>query len=168
MIRHLGPEDVGIFRRIRLEALRSEPAAFASSAADWEALPDAEWARRLTANAVFVDFDEDEPIAIMGLMWQSASKMAHRATVIMVYVRRDRRGGGHAKALLDVLVAHARQAGIRQLELFVSAENPAAIRFYQREGFAEAGRIPAGTIHDGREIDELLMTRCIDGGAANP
>ncbi len=91
--------------------------------------------------------------------------MAHRGTVIMVYVRKDRRGGGHAKAILDMLVAHALQAGIRQLELAVSAENPAAIRFYQREGFTQAGRIPGGTIHEGREIDEILMTRRIDGGA---
>lgn len=165
MIRQLGPDDMQIFRQIRLEALRSEPANFASSAEDWEALPDAEWTRRLTVNAVFVDFHEGEPIAMMGLMPQAASKMAHRGTVIMVYVRKDRRGGGHAKAILDVLVAHARQAGIRQLELAVSAENPAAIRFYQREGFTQAGRIPGGTIHEGREIDEILMTRRIDGGA---
>lgn len=165
MIRQFGPDDMQIFRQIRLEALRSEPANFASSAEDWEALPDAEWTRRLTVNAVFVDFHEGEPIAMMGLMPQAASKMAHRGTVIMVYVRKDRRGGGHAKAILDVLVAHARQAGIRQLELAVSAENPAAIRFYQREGFTQAGRIPGGTIHEGREIDEILMTRRIDGGA---
>ncbi|MCV9997986.1 GNAT family N-acetyltransferase [Pararhizobium sp. YC-54] len=166
MIRHLGPGDLDIFRRIRLEALRTEPAAFASSAEDWEALPDAEWRRRLIANAVFVDFHEEEPVAIMALMRQGASKMAHRATVIMVYVRKGRRGGGHAKALLDAVIAHAREAGIRQLELAVSGENPAAIRFYQREGFAEAGRIAAGTIHEGREIEEILMLRRIDGVTA--
>ncbi len=166
MIRHLGPGDFDIFRRIRLEALRAEPAAFASSAEDWEVLPDAEWRRRLIANAVFVDFHEEEPVAIMGLMRQSASKMAHRATVIMVYVRKDRRGGGHAKALLDAIVRHALAAGIRQLELAVSGENPAAIRFYRREGFAEAGRIAVGTIHEGREIEEILMLRRIDGEAS--
>jgi ribosomal protein S18 acetylase RimI-like enzyme len=165
MVRHLGSNDFDIFRRIRLEALRTEPAVFASSLEDWEALPDAEWRRRLTVNAVFVDFHEEEPVAIMGLMRQGASKMAHRATVIMVYVRKERRGGGHAKALLDALVRHAREAGIRQLELAVSGENPAAIRFYRREGFTDVGRIEAGTIHEGREIEEILMLRRIDGEA---
>ena len=165
MIRQLGPDDMQVFRQIRLEALRREPANFASSVEDWEVLPDAEWTRRLTANAVFVDFHDGEPVAMMGLMPQAASKMAHRATVIMVYVRKDRRGAGHARALLDAVADYARQAGIRLLELAVSAENPAAIRFYQREGFAQAGRIPGGTIHEGREIDEILMTRRIDGGA---
>jgi ribosomal protein S18 acetylase RimI-like enzyme len=167
MIRHLAPEDFEFFRRIRLEALRAEPAVFASSAEDWEKLPDEEWRRRLTVNAVFVDFIEGEPVAIMGLIRQSASKMAHRATIVMVYVRKDRRGAGHAQALLDALVRHACEAGIRQLELAVSAENPAAIRFYRREGFVEAGRIAGGTIHVGREIDEILMTRHIDRGSSS-
>jgi GNAT superfamily N-acetyltransferase len=168
MIRQLGPDDMQVFRQIRLEALRREPANFASSVEDWEVLPDAEWTRRLTANAVFADFHDGEPVAMMGLMPQAASKMAHRATVIMVYVRKDRRGAGHARALLDAVADYARSAGIRLLELAVSAENPAAIRFYQREGFTQAGRIPGGTIHEGREIDEILMTRRIDGGAAAP
>jgi len=162
MIRHLGPEDFDIFRRIRLEALRAEPAVFASSAEDWERQTDDEWRRRLTAAAVFVDFHEEEPVAIMGLIRQGASKMAHRATIVMVFVRKNLRGTGHARALLEALVHHAREAGIRQLELAVSAENPAAIRFYWREGFTEAGRIAGGTIHEGREIDEILMTRRID------
>lgn len=166
MIRQLGPEDIQVFRQIRLEALRSEPAAFASSAADWEALPDAEWTRRLTANAVFVDFYEGKPVAMMGLMRQGASKMTHRATVIMVYVRRDRRGGGHAKALLDAVVAHARSAGVWLLELALSAENPAALRFYLREGFREVGRVDGGIIHEGREIDDILMMRRIDHDAS--
>jgi ribosomal protein S18 acetylase RimI-like enzyme len=166
MIRHLGPQDLEIFRRLRLEALREEPAAFASGAEDWQGMPDAEWHRRLTANAVFADFHEGEAVAMMGLMRQTLSKMAHRATIIMVYVRKDRRGAGHAKALLDVLVEYALEMGIRQLELAASAENPAALGFYRREGFTEAGRIPGGMIHEEREIDEILMMRRIDPGSA--
>ena len=167
MIRHLGPQDLAIFRAIRLEALRREPAAFASSAGDWELLPDDEWMRRLITNYVFVSFEDQLPVGIMGMMRQSASKMAHRATLIMVYVREEQRGRGHAKALLDALVCHARGVDVAQLELAASAENPAAIRFYRREGFAEVGRIPAGIRHEGREIDEILMARRIDGEPAS-
>ncbi|MFB2604722.1 N-acetyltransferase family protein, partial [Rhizobium phaseoli] len=42
-----------------------------------------------------------------------------------------------------------------------SAENPAAIRFYQREGFSEIGRIPGGVLEEGREIDDVMMARRI-------
>ena len=155
----LDPDDFEIFRRIRLEALRAVPEAFASSAADWEGLPDEEWRRRLTNNSVVVSFQGLEPVGMMGLMRQQASKMAHRATIITVYVRSSERGGGHAVAMLNLLLDHARTLGIRQVELAVSAENPAAMRFYQREGFQQIGRIPGGFLHEGREIDEIVMAR---------
>lgn len=70
-----------VFRRIRLEALRTEPAAYASRAEDWEIMPDEERRRRLTDNPVFVAFDDDEPVGITGLIRQQSSKMAHRATI---------------------------------------------------------------------------------------
>lgn len=87
--------------------------------------------------------------------------MAHRATVVMVYVRESARGTGVAAALLDAIVACAASEGIRQLELAVSIENPAAKRFYERHGFAAFGTIPGGFLHQGREIDEVLMARRI-------
>jgi GNAT superfamily N-acetyltransferase len=160
-VRLLGPDDVEDFRRIRLEALRAEPAAYASRVEDWEALPLEEWRRRMTDNPVFAAFSDGEPVAIMGLLRQHSSRMAHRATIVMVYVRASERGSGLAAALLEELIGHARDAGIRQLELAVSVENAAAIRFYEREGFVEIGRIPAGFLHQGREVDELVMARRI-------
>ncbi|MEX0955648.1 MAG: GNAT family N-acetyltransferase [Rhizobiaceae bacterium] len=162
MIRLLGSDDVEVFRRIRLEALRAEPAAFASSAEDWEQLADEEWLRRLTDNPVFVAFHDGEPVGIMGLMRERSSRMAHRATIIMVYLRANLRGGGLAKALLEALADHARGNGILQLELSANADNPAALRFYRRDGFVEIGRIPAGFLHQGKEIDEIMMARRID------
>lgn len=161
MIRLLGPDDVDAFRQIRLEALRTEPDAFASTAEQWEALSQDEWQRRLTDNPVFGAFGEGEIVGIMGLWRERPVKTAHRATIIMVYVRKDRRGSGFALHLLNAVVDHARQSGIRQLELTVSAENPAAIRFYEREGFGQIGRIPGGFLQGEREVDEILMARRI-------
>ncbi|WP_395447700.1 GNAT family N-acetyltransferase [Aminobacter sp. UC22_36] len=158
-VRLLAPDDYEVFKRIRLEALRTAPEAFASSASDWEKLPDDEWRRRIENNSVVVCFRQDEPVGIMGLMRQQSSKMAHRASLIMVYMRPSERGGGQAAAMLGLLLDHARASGIWQVELAVSAENPAAIRFYRREGFDEIGRIPAGFLHEGREIDEIMMAR---------
>ena len=162
MIRILGADDLAIFKAIRLEALRAEPAAFASSVEDWEVLSDDDWRKRLVDGPVFVAFKDDEPVGIMGLIRQRASKMAHRATLIMVYVRSSERAGGRASELLHATVAYAHENEIRQLELAVSAENTAARRFYEREGFHETGRIPGGVIHDNREIDDIIMVRRIN------
>ncbi|UVD55091.1 GNAT family N-acetyltransferase [Rhizobium sp. Pop5] len=161
-IRRVGADEVEAFRTIRLEALRAEPASFASRYEDWEVLSIEEWRNRLN-EPVFIAFQDGEPIGIMGLFRQRSSKMAHRATIVMVYLRSSLRGTGLAVRLLEAISDHARDIGIRQLELFVSAENPAAIRFYQRQGFAEIGRIPGGVLEEGREIDDVMMARRVDG-----
>lgn len=163
MIRRLAPGDAAVFRSIRLEALRADPAAFASRLEDWAELPEAEWERRLAVTPVFVDFEGDEPVGIIGLMPQAASKMAHRATLVMAYLRAALRRRGRAEALLGAAADYALAVGLRQLELTVSAENPVAIGFYERMGFVRVGRIPASLLHEGREIDELMMVRRLSG-----
>jgi ribosomal protein S18 acetylase RimI-like enzyme len=106
-----------------------------------------------------VAFRAGRPVGIMGLMRQGSSKMAHRANLVMVYVRESERGTGAAKAMLDAALDHAKRSGIRQVELAANAENKAALGFYRREGFREIGTIPAGFIHEGEEVDEVLMVR---------
>jgi len=160
-IRLLGVDDWQSFRRIRLEALRVEPSAFASTIEDWEPRPEEDWRRRLAQNPVLAAFRDGEPVGVMGLARERSSRMAHRAVIIMVYVRASERGSGLAAALLDALMEHARTIGIRQLELAVSVENPAAIRFYARHGFSEIGRIPGAFREADKDVDELLMARRI-------
>ncbi|MEM9629830.1 MAG: GNAT family N-acetyltransferase [Pseudomonadota bacterium] len=155
-IRRIHADEVEAFRQVRLEALQAEPAFYASSYEDWVDLSLEEWQHRLK-DPVFVAFQNGEPVGITGLRQQPASKMAHRATLVMVYVRKTLRGSGLARNLLEVAADCARDLGILQLELAVSAENPAAIRFYKRQGFSEVGRIPGGFRHEGREIDDVVM-----------
>ncbi|MGE0282982.1 MAG: N-acetyltransferase family protein [Rhizobiaceae bacterium] len=162
VIRQLGQGDVAIFKAIRLEALRLEPDAFASTATDWESLSDAEWNRRMTANPVFVAFREAFPVGVMGLLREQSSKTRHRATIIMVYVNAIERGRDTAQSLLDHATSFAQANGIRQLELRVNSANARAIRFYQRNGYQRTGFIPCACLHADEETDELMMVRRID------
>lgn len=157
-IRRVQADEIDAFKRIRLEALRAEPASFASSYEDWVGLSDEEWRQRL-ADPVFIVFRDGEAVGITGLLRQRPSKLTHRATIVMVYLRQNLRGTGLAAMLLRAVADHAHDIGIRQLELTVSAENPAAIHFYRKEGFSEFGRVPGGTVRDGREVDDVLMAR---------
>lgn len=159
-IRRIGPDALNDFKRIRLEALRVEPLSFASTWEDWVDLSDEEWLQRMR-EPVFLAFKETEPVSIMGLLRQTASKMAHRATLIMVYVRKSERGSGLAARMLEAVTTHARENGILQLELVASAENPAALAFYEKQGFREVGRIPGGFRHEGREYDDVVMVKRI-------
>lgn len=161
-IRRLSMDEIDVFRCIRLEALSREPSSFASRFEDWINLPDEEWRRRLN-NPVFVAFVNGQPVGMMGLARHRPSKMAHRAALISVYVRKSQRGTGIAENLLNAVADYARSIGVLQLELAVSAENPAALCFYRRHGFAEIGRIPCGFLHDDKEIDEVTMVRRLSG-----
>ncbi len=147
-----------MFRRIWLEALRTEPAAFATSLEDYEEATDDDW-RRSDADPVFVAFQGSDPVGITGMTRQRGRKMAHRARVGLVYIRPALRRTGLARLLLEAVISHARGEGVWQLELAVSAENPAAMRLYQREGFVEVGRVPSGFLHESKEIDDVLMVR---------
>lgn len=162
-VRLLAGNEGELFRQIRLEALRREPEAFASSAAEWECLSRQEWQLRLEAGPVAVALRDGEPIGLMGLLPERRQRTRHRATLVMVYVRREERGRGLADRMLSKLIAAAPSLGVRQLELHVSGENGAAIGFYRRAGFAEVGRLPAAFVHDGRFIAELVMVRQLDG-----
>ncbi|MGL4974704.1 MAG: GNAT family N-acetyltransferase, partial [Bosea sp. (in: a-proteobacteria)] len=117
MIRRIEANDVELFRDLRLESLRLEPSCFASSAEDWEKFSDEEWKRRIAASAIFVAFVEDAPSGLIALTRHQGVKIAHRASVGMVYVRAHLRGTGEAARLLDGVVEHARRIGVSQLEL---------------------------------------------------
>ncbi|WP_051441006.1 GNAT family N-acetyltransferase [Ensifer sp. WSM1721] len=156
VIRRLSVKDVDVFRRIRLEALSHEPISFASVFGDWVHLSAREWRQHL-AQPVFVAFLSGQPVGMMALRLERARKMTHRARLVSVYVRKSERGTGLAATLLHEVAEHARDCGVLQLELAVSAENSAAIRFYERHGFVEVGRIPNGFLGHGTENDELVM-----------
>ncbi|RDL48073.1 putative phosphinothricin acetyltransferase YwnH [Ensifer sp. M14] len=158
VVRRLSVKDVDLFRRLRLEALSHEPFSYASVFADWARLSDRQWRQHLS-QPVFAAFLGGQPVGMMGLRFEHARKMAHRAKLVSVYVRKGKRGTGIAANLLQEVVDHALAHGVIQLELAVSAENSAAIRFYERHGFVEVGCIPDGFLgHDGMR-DELIMVR---------
>lgn len=65
----------------------------------------------------------------------------------------EARGTGTAKALLEALEDHARAAGHRLMIGGITASNLVSIRFHDRMGYREWGRIPAagwkfGEFHD--------------------
>lgn len=138
-LRRLGARDVALFRAIRLEALRSEPRAYASRHDDWAALPEAGWLARLERCATFASFDEDQPVGLIGLMPGDGE-----GEVVMVYLRASHRGSGRSAALMSAVVAEARSLGLASLRLRAARDNARGIGFYLREGFREAGEEDSG------------------------
>lgn len=75
---------------------------------------------------------------------------------------------GHGRALLEALIAWARQAGaVHKIELSVRASNAGAVALYRSLGFVEEGRLRDRVRgRDGRYIDDLSMALFVKPAAA--
>lgn len=85
-------------------------------------------------------------------------KLRHRASFGIGIVR-SAWGLGIGRALTEACICLAREAGYRQLELDAVAENEAAIRLYESEGFICFGRNPRGFYARSGKWQELVLMR---------
>ncbi|WP_319519138.1 GNAT family N-acetyltransferase [uncultured Martelella sp.] len=74
-----------------------------------------------------------------------------------VYVHKDRRGGGAGRALMEALLAHARQAGMHAMIAAIEGDNTASIALHERLGFFHVGRYPEVGTKFGRWLDLVTM-----------
>lgn len=88
----------------------------------------------------------------------SRRKVAHRAR-FGISVLQEYWGMGIGRALMDVSVDCARQAGYAQLELEVVADNERAVSLYRCAGFEEYGRNPRGYRFASAGYQELVYMR---------
>ena len=89
------------------------------------------------------------------------SRTLHRATLGMS-VRKDYWRLGIGSAMMERLIAHARQSGFEQIELEVVSTNRRAIGLYVKYGFQVYGTRPHGIKYpDGSYADDYLMRKVL-------
>ena len=79
-------------------------------------------------------------------------RMRHRGE-LGICVKRAWWGSGAAPALMDALLAFARENGFEQLNLEVRSDNIRAIRLYEKFGFQKIGTLPAFFCVNGVDVD---------------
>ena len=157
-IRLLTRTDSALYRDIRLDGLRQDPDAFASTFERESAMPLAWFAERIVNGNVFGAFVRRELVGVAGYWQRQGEKESHKATLWGMYVRASARGAGLGERLIGAVVEHA-ASRVEQLQLGVTTGNAAALRLYIKAGFAEYGREMKALKQDGRYIDEILMVR---------
>jgi ribosomal protein S18 acetylase RimI-like enzyme len=163
-IRRLDASDVHILRPVRLDALRLHPESFGASYEDEaKASPD-ELARRLLLppSTMFGGFAGHDLVGITGLMAQMGPKRRHGSDLFTVYVDAAHRGTGLGRALVEMAIQHARNAGCRQVLLCVTVGNDAARQVYAGLGFRGWGIAPRALFVDGRFYDNEHMVLDLD------
>jgi ribosomal protein S18 acetylase RimI-like enzyme len=84
---------------------------------------------------------------------------AHVIQVQGLAVHPGARRRGAAGRLLDAAARQLRDRGVRKLTLRVLSTNQAAIRLYERHGFAREGTQLEEFLINGRYVDDILMAR---------
>lgn len=74
-----------------------------------------------------------------------------------VYVSPGNEGKGLGTLLMQELIAKARENGLHSLIGGIDAENTDSIRFHEKFGFRECGRIPQAAFKFGRWLDLVFM-----------
>jgi ribosomal protein S18 acetylase RimI-like enzyme len=160
-LRSLGEGDAPAFWALRLRGFREDPEVFGSSWEESSSRPVTEVAHDLRASdeTGFVLGAFAPPlVAIAGLRREPRRKRRHRATLWGLYVAREARGQGVARALLTALIQRARTLpGLEQILLTVMSHNQAAIGLYRALGFQRYGQAPRAMRLGDRTFDEDLM-----------
>jgi ribosomal protein S18 acetylase RimI-like enzyme len=157
-IRLLTCADAPAYRDIRLEGLRQNPEAFASTFEDEHGRPLDWFAERITQSQIFGAVLAQELAGVVGLRAHADPKQRHKAMIWGMYVRPAARQYGIGERLIEAAVACA-PGHVEQLQLAVVTENEAARRLYAKAGFIEYGHQINALKHGGRYYDDILMVK---------
>jgi ribosomal protein S18 acetylase RimI-like enzyme len=157
----LRPEDVPLYRTLRLEALQAHPTAFGADTEEDRAGDLSRMIGRPPA-VTLGGFVGGVLAGSAGLIVSDRLKQRHKGQVVGVYVMPARRRTGLARAMIDGLIAHGRAAGLVMLTLSVTADNQAAQRLYRAAGFTVYGREPRSLRVGEAFFDEDLMALALD------
>ncbi|WP_305042819.1 GNAT family N-acetyltransferase [Geoalkalibacter sp.] len=92
---------------------------------------------------ILVAREADRVLGMVNLLYTVSTALGGRVALLEdMVVRPEARGLGLGAALLEEAVAVARREGCLRITLLTDADNQAAQRFYQRQGFALSAMVP--------------------------
>ena len=122
-------------------------------------------AQRASGRPALVAVDGDEVIgwATYGDFRDSERWPGYRFTVEhSIHVREDQWGRGTGRMLIDALIEWAQREGKHVMVAGIDSSNTGSIRFHERLGFIEVGRLPQIGEKFGQRLDLVLMQRMLD------
>jgi len=142
-LRRLASHEVDLHRDLRLRALRDAPDSFGDTLAEAAAQPQSYWedlTRSVTEPDRHVMFLACRGEAVLGSTYGLLDRgRTETGRVGGMWVDAAWRGRGVGRALLEAVFHWAREGGLKRLELWAPAHNPAAIALYSRAGFEATG-----------------------------
>jgi RimJ/RimL family protein N-acetyltransferase len=138
-IERMQSQDWKRVRAIRRRALLDAPDAFGTTLAEHDAQSADVWRTRLAASSA-ATFVSARKACDVGLVTGAEFGDREAACGLFgLWVEAESRRGGLALELVEGVIRWARSAGYARMILEVADENRAAIRLYERCGFAPTG-----------------------------
>ena len=160
-LRTLSHVDLPDFRVLRLEAVRRHPETFVPTAEEAQAHDPAARARTDwldDGSFILGAYRGEQLVGALGVRRATRRKLAHKATLWLLYTQAAVRGQGIGRQLLQAAIARCRQEPeLAVLQLTVGNESEAAQRLYARAGFQAYGVERQAMQLDDRSIDVTLM-----------
>jgi ribosomal protein S18 acetylase RimI-like enzyme len=137
------PQNVLIFKAVRLRALQDASYAFSATYAKESQLTDAEWLERT------IRWNGERGIGLLAIDGSAACGIAGsfldpddatQAKLVSMWTAPTHRQRGVGRLLVDEIASWAARRGARVLRLMVTSNNQSAISFYARLGFTRTGR----------------------------
>jgi ribosomal protein S18 acetylase RimI-like enzyme len=161
-IRPFRTDEADALRDIRFEALADLPMAFGEHLDQARAMGGEDFSEALARSDIWGAFDDDGPIAMSGLRRSRGANLAHRATIVAVYVRPAARGTGAGRAMLRGLIDYGVSRGVEIFELSVGDFNTSARKLYESLGFVEIGFLKNATKIGPDYTHEVQMALHVD------
>jgi ribosomal protein S18 acetylase RimI-like enzyme len=164
-IRRVLPTDWEDFRRLRLDALRTDPLAFGSTLERETGYPNERWKGWADSGALGNDSAtfvvEAEPGQLVGMAGVFTDHGEYH--LWGMWVAPEARGQGLGLGLLNRLLAWADSASPqRTVRLDVNPAQTAAVRLYEARGFRPTGRTTPLGHHPPAAVQEMVLA---PGGA---
>ncbi|MEQ6389163.1 GNAT family N-acetyltransferase [Bacillaceae bacterium S4-13-58] len=141
-IKRLGSEGAEDYWKLRLEALKGYPEAFATSykEAVQRTNPVEQTAENLEGNYTFGAFVEEELVGVVTLNGEKYEKMNHKGHIVAMYVTPHVRNMRVGQALMKKAMEQAKELEhLEQLNLAVVTTNTPAKKLYTSVGFETYG-----------------------------
>jgi len=159
----VSPDRWQEYKQLRLEALKNDPIAFATTYNEDNVLPNSEWQDRL--HNPYMLFAEHEGILVgmAGALLYKGQCVEHKATIVSVYIKPEYRGQGIATKLMQHLMNCLKSdPKIVHVQLTVNTQNHSAIKLYETVGFKKIGVLEKLVKVNDAFIDGYMMVHMFD------
>ncbi len=136
-------EDI---KGLMLTALKEDPKGFSVSFEEYNTNSDFWWFTYIDPylsgekDVMYLISTDDQVVGMAGIIFEFRERKRHVATLVWVYIKKEFRGKGLGKELINFIVNDLKtQENIIKLSLLVNSTQNNALNLYKKLGFETAG-----------------------------